>query len=65
MIINQNLLMKKTITLAVLLLSVTMAMAQKIFLTSSNGRLEVMIENNGGQPTYTVYYDSIRSEELV
>ena len=51
--------MKKTITLAVLLLSVTMAMAQKIFLTSSNGRLEVMIENNGGQPTYTVYYDSI------
>ena len=51
--------MKKTITLAVLLFSVTMAMAQKIFLTSSNGRLEVMIENNGGQPTYTVYYDSI------
>ena len=43
-----------------LLLTSSMAMAQKLFLGSPNGRLEVMIEMNGGVATYTVYYDGFQ-----
>ena len=35
-----------------LLLTSSMAMAQKLFLGSPNGRLEVMIEMNGGVATF-------------
>jgi len=53
--------MKKTVLFLGLLLTVLTAAAQKVFMSSSNGRLEVMIENNGGQPTYTVYYDGVEA----
>ena len=40
-----------------LLLTSAVAMAQKVFLSSPNSRLEVMVETNGGLATYAVYYD--------
>ena len=47
-------------TLAALLLgAVTMLTAQKVFLYSTNSRLEVMLECNNGLATYTVYYDDV------
>ena len=45
--------------LFLLLLTSAAAMAQKVFLSSPNNRLEVMIENNGGLATYAVYYDGV------
>ena len=51
--------MRKKLFLMLLLTS-SMAMAQKLFLGSPNGRLEVMIEMNGGVATYTVYYDGFQ-----
>ena len=45
--------------LFLLLLTSVMTMAQKVFLSSPNSRLEVMIENNGGLATYAVYYDGV------
>ena len=43
-----------------LLLTSSMAMAQKIFLGSPNNRLDVEVEVKGGVPTYAVYYDDFQ-----
>ena len=45
------------------LLTTAVAMAQTINLSSHNGRLEVMVENNGGLATYTVCYDDVKVME--
>lgn len=45
--------------LFLLLLTSTVMMAQKVFLSSPNNRLEVMIENSGGLATYAVSYDGV------
>ena len=46
--------------LFVFLLTSAMTMAQKVFMGSSNGRLDVKIEVNGGVATYAVYYDDVQ-----
>ena len=46
-----------------LLLTSSMAMAQRIFLGSPNNRLDVEIEVKGGIPTYAVYYDDFQVME--
>ena len=49
--------------LFVFLLTSAMTMAQKVFMGSSNGRLDVKIEVNGGVATYAVYYDDVQVME--
>ena len=46
--------------LFLLLLTSVMTMAQKVNLSSHNGRLNVELENNDGLATYAVYYDDVK-----
>ena len=46
--------------LFVFLLTSAMTMAQKLFMGSPDGRLDVKIEVNGGVATYAVYYDGVQ-----
>ena len=47
------------------LLTSAMTMAQKLFMGSPDGRLDVKIEVNGGVATYAVYYDGVQVLEVV